>query len=48
MLRDASSGIPIVEYIRQWEISNSLDLVLIEVVAKLPRSDEYSVEKFLN
>jgi hypothetical protein len=43
-LGDMPSGIPIVENIRQWEISDNRDLVCIETVAKLPGGDEYSVK----
>jgi hypothetical protein len=37
-----------VEDIRQWEVRDCHDIVCIKVVAKLPRSDEYSVKYFLN
>ena len=36
------------ENITQGEISYHRDAVLIEVVAELPRRDEYSVEKLLD
>jgi hypothetical protein len=37
-----------VENIYQWEVGNHQDIVCIEVVAKLPGSDEYTVKYFLN
>jgi hypothetical protein len=46
--RNTSSGIPIVEYIPHWEINDDSYIVFVEVVAKLPGCDEYSVEKCLN
>jgi hypothetical protein len=36
-----------VEDIRQWEVGDHQDIVCIEVVANLPRSDEYAVKYFL-
>jgi hypothetical protein len=36
------------EDIRQWEVGDHQDIVCIEVVAKLPGSDEYTVKYFLN
>jgi hypothetical protein len=41
---DAPGGVPIVEDIRQWEISDHRDVVCVEIMAKLPESDEYTVE----
>jgi hypothetical protein len=37
-----------VEDIRQWEINNHRDVVFVEITAKLPRGDEYTVESFQN
>jgi hypothetical protein len=37
-----------VEDIRQWKVGDHQDIVCIEVVAKLPGSDEYTVKYFLN
>jgi hypothetical protein len=37
-----------VEDIRQWEVGDHQDIVCIEVVAKLPGSDEDTVKNFLN
>jgi hypothetical protein len=37
-----------VEDIRQWEVGDHQDIVCIEIVAKLPGSDEYSIKNFLN
>jgi hypothetical protein len=37
-----------VEDIRQWEVGDHQDVVCIEVMAKLPGSDEYTVRYFLN
>jgi hypothetical protein len=39
---------PIVEDIRQWEVGDHQDVVCIEVMAKLPESDEYTIKYFLN
>jgi hypothetical protein len=41
-------GILIVEDVRQWEVGDHQDVVCIEVMAKLPGSDEYTVKYFLN
>jgi hypothetical protein len=38
----------IVEDIHQWEVGDHQDIVCIDVVVKLPRSDEYTVKYFLN
>ena len=38
-LWDSSSGIPIVEYIAQWEVSYHWDLVLIKVMPEFPGGD---------
>jgi hypothetical protein len=37
-----------VEDICQWEVRDHQDIVCIEVVAKVPESDEYTVKYFLN
>jgi hypothetical protein len=37
-----------VEDIRQWEVGDHQDVVCIEVMVKLPRSDEYTIKYFLN
>jgi hypothetical protein len=47
-LGDAPDSIPIVEDVRQWEVGDHQDIVCIEVVTKLPGSDEYTVKYFLN
>jgi hypothetical protein len=47
-LGDATGSIPIVEDIRQWEVRDHPDIVCIEIVAKLPGSDEYTVKNFFN
>jgi hypothetical protein len=36
-------SVPIVEDIRQWEVRDHQDIVCVEVVAKLPESDEYTI-----
>jgi hypothetical protein len=33
-----------VEDIRQWEVEDHQDVVCIEIMAKLPRGDEYTVK----
>jgi hypothetical protein len=43
-LGDAPGGIPIVEDIRQWEVSDHQDVVRVEIMAKLSRGDEYTVK----
>jgi hypothetical protein len=43
-LGGAPSAIPIVEDIRQWEISDHRDVVCVEIMAKLLRGDKYTVE----
>jgi hypothetical protein len=37
-----------VEDIREWEVGDHQDIICVEVVAKLPGSDEYTVKYFLN
>jgi hypothetical protein len=37
-----------VEDIRQWEVGDHQDIVGVEILAKLPGSDEYTVKYFLN
>jgi hypothetical protein len=37
-----------VEDIRQWEVEDHQDIVCIEIMAKLPRGDEYIINEFLN
>jgi hypothetical protein len=38
----------IVEDIRQWKVGDHQDIVCVEIVAKLPGSDEYIIKYFLN
>jgi hypothetical protein len=33
-----------VEDIRQWEVEDHQDIVCVEIMAKLPGSDEYTVK----
>jgi hypothetical protein len=47
-LGDVLGSVLIVEDIRQWKVGDHQDIVRIEIVAKLPRSDEYTVKYFLN
>jgi hypothetical protein len=32
------------EDIRQWEVGDHQDIICIEIMVKLPRSDEYTVK----
>jgi hypothetical protein len=43
-LGDAPGSVPIVEDIRQWEVEDHQDIVCVEIMAKLPGSDEYTVK----
>jgi hypothetical protein len=45
-LGDTPGGIPIVEYICQWEVEDHQDIVCIEIVAMLLGSDEDTVKIF--
>jgi hypothetical protein len=45
-LGDTPGSVPIVEDIRQWEVGDHQNIVCIEVVARLPRSDEDTVKYF--
>jgi hypothetical protein len=47
-LGDGPGSVPIVEDIRQWEVRVHQDIVYIEIVAKLPGSDKYTVKNLLN
>jgi hypothetical protein len=43
-LGDAPGGIPIVEDIHQREVGDHQDVVCVEIMAKLPEGDEYTVD----
>jgi hypothetical protein len=47
-LGDAPGSVPIVEDICQWEVVDHQDIECLEIVAKLPGSNEYTVKNFLN